>query len=137
MSEENVEVVRQIYGAASRRDSATVLGLYDPGVEIDVSRTHEAVMDPVYAGPGHSGLRAWSREWHEAWGAVEYEIHELIDAGDDVIAVVTVRGRGRASGADAEFTRYAGLWTIRDGKVARVVWFPGRAEAFEAAGLSE
>jgi ketosteroid isomerase-like protein len=137
MSQENVEIVRQIYDAASQRDSAAVLGLYDPDVEIDVSRTHGAVMDSVYAGTGHAGLRAWSREWHEAWGAVEYEVHELIDVGDDVIAVVTVRGRGRASGADAQFARYAGLWTIRDGKVVHVTWFPGRAEALEAAGLSE
>ena len=136
MSEENVEVVRRIYEAAARRDSATMFSLYDTDVEIDVSRTHGAVMDPIYAGPEHEGLRAWSREWHDAWGAVEYEVHEFIDAGDEVIAVVTVRGRGRASGADAEFARYAGVWTIRDGKVARVEWFPSRAEALEAAGLS-
>ena len=91
-----------------------------------------AVMDPLYTGPEHEGLRAWSREWHDAWGAVEYDLHEFIDAGDDVIAVVTVRGRARTSGADAEFARYAGLWTIRDGKVVRVVWFPSRREAIEA-----
>jgi ketosteroid isomerase-like protein len=137
MSQANVEIVRQVYDAACRRDSAAILGLYDPEVEIDVSRTHGAVMDPVYAGPGHTGLHAWSREWHDAWRAVEYEVHELIDAGDNVLAVVTVRGRGRASGADAEFSRYAGLWTIRGHKVVRVVWFPGRAEALEAAGLAE
>jgi ketosteroid isomerase-like protein len=136
MSKENVEIVRQVYDAASRHDAAAVLGLYDPDVEIDVSQTHGAVMDPVYTGEGHSGLRAWSREWHEAWGAVEYEVHELIDVGDDVISVVTVRGRGRASGANAEFARHAGVWTIREAKIARVVWLPTRAEALEAVGLS-
>jgi ketosteroid isomerase-like protein len=137
MSRENVEVVRQVYDAASRRDSAAILGLYDSNVQIDVSRTHGAVMEPVYEGPEHEGLRAWSREWHEAWEGVEYEVHELIDAGDDVVSVVTVRGRGRASGAGAQFERHAGLWTVQDGKVARVVWFPGRDEALEAAGLRE
>lgn len=29
------------------------------------------------------------------------------------------------------------LWTIRDGKVVRVVWYPTRAQALEAAGLRE
>jgi hypothetical protein len=29
------------------------------------------------------------------------------------------------------------VWTIRKGKVIRVVWFPTRADALEAAGLSE
>jgi len=32
---------------------------------------------------------------------------------------------------------HAGVWTIRDGKVVQVVWFPGREEALGAAGLSE
>ena len=38
MSQENVETVRRIYEAALRRDAATVLALYDPGVELDASR---------------------------------------------------------------------------------------------------
>jgi hypothetical protein len=28
------------------------------------------------------------------------------------------------------------VWTIRDGRVIRLVWFPTLAEALEAAGLS-
>ena len=32
---------------------------------------------------------------------------------------------------------FALVWTLREGKVARVVWFRSRAEALEAAGLSE
>jgi ketosteroid isomerase-like protein len=31
----------------------------------------------------------------------------------------------------------ASIWTIRDGKIVRVVWFGRRDEALEAAGLSE
>src|SRR5918992_184524 len=38
MSRENVEIVRRVYEAAARRDSATVLALYDPEVELDNSR---------------------------------------------------------------------------------------------------
>ena len=37
MSEENLEVVRQVYEAAARRDTATILTLYDPDVELDAS----------------------------------------------------------------------------------------------------
>jgi hypothetical protein len=29
------------------------------------------------------------------------------------------------------------VWTIRKGKVIRLVWFPSRVEAFQAAGLRE
>jgi hypothetical protein len=30
---------------------------------------------------------------------------------------------------------HAGVWTLRDGKITRVVWFATREEALEAAGL--
>jgi ketosteroid isomerase-like protein len=136
MSEENVEVVRQIYDAAARRDSETILKLYDPKVEIDVSRTHSGVMEPFYTGAGHEAIRRWSHEWHEAWESVEYEVEEVLDAGDDVICVITARGRGKSSGAPVEFLHHAGRWSIRDGRVVRVEWFQSRAEALEAAGQS-
>jgi ketosteroid isomerase-like protein len=135
MSEENVEIVRRVYEAAARRDPATVLALYDPGVELDPSRLQAVgLFDRVYH--GHDGLRSFFREWHEAWEGIEYDYDELIDAGERVISVVTRQGRGRASGAEVEWP-LALVWTIRKGKVIRVVWFPSRAEAFKAAGLRE
>lgn len=135
MSQETVDIVRRLYDAAARRDSEAILALYDPEVEWDVSRTHAAVMEGLYR--GHDGLRAWAREWYDAWENLEYDVAELIDAGDEVISVVSVRGRGRTSRAEVEFARHAGLWTIREGKIVRVVWFPTRAAALEAADRSE
>ena len=135
MSEENVEIVRRVYEAAARRDPATVLALYDPEVELDPSRLQTVgLFDRVYH--GHDGLRSFFREWHEAWEGIEYDYDELIDAGERVISVVTRHGRGRASGAEVEWP-LALVWTIRKGKVIRVVWFPTRADALEAAGVRE
>jgi ketosteroid isomerase-like protein len=134
MSEENVEIVRRIYDAAARRDAATVLSLYDPEVELDNSRLQVVGGEELYH--GHEGLRRFFREWHEAWERIDYDYDELIDAGDQVISVVTRRGRGRASGAEVE-VHVALLWTLRDGKVVRVVWFPSRQEALEAAGVEK
>jgi ketosteroid isomerase-like protein len=136
MSEENVEIVRRVYDAAARRDAESVLAAYDPLIEWDVSRSPMArlVGEGVYV--GYDGLRKFFTAYHEAWESVKYEAEELIDAGDDVISVDKERGRGRASGAESELTQYA-VWSIRDGKIIRVVWFPTREEALEAAGLSE
>jgi ketosteroid isomerase-like protein len=137
MSEENVETVRRIYEAAMRRDAATVLALYDPDVELDASRigvsNHPSGADAYH---GHDGLRDLFREWHEAWGKIEYDYEELIEAGEQVIAVVNRHARGRASGVEVE-RPFALLWTLREGKVVRVVWYLTREEALEAAGLSE
>jgi len=98
-------------------------------------------MREVMGGPtvyhGHEGLRSWFREWYEAWGNIEAEVEELIDAGDQVISVLTYRGRGRVSGIEVELTRMAGVWPVREGKIVRAVWLPTRADALKAVGLSE
>ena|SRR5829696_908404 len=128
MSEENVEVVRRIHEAAGRRDAAAVLSLYDPGVELDASRVEIVGFMGYEVYRGHEGLRSFFREWHEAWENVEYDFDELVDAGDRVISVVTRRARGRASGAGVEWS-LALAWTVRNGRVTRLEWFPTREEA--------
>jgi ketosteroid isomerase-like protein len=138
MSKENVEVVRGVYDAVARSNSAAVLAFYDPEVEWDFTRGPLGRLSLMERGVyhGHQGLRSWVRERYEAWENIEDDLEELIEVGDHVISVVTTRGRGRASGAEVEM-KGAGLWTIRDGKIARVVWFASVEEALEAAGLSE
>jgi ketosteroid isomerase-like protein len=138
VSRENLEIVRKLFNAAARRDSATVLSLYDPHVEWDGSRHRwtEVMGEAGSRFRGHEGLRAWSRQYYETWEKIEDELEELIDAGNDVVSVVTTRARGRGSGVEVEWKHNAGVWTIRDGKIVRVTWFPTRAEALEAAGLS-
>jgi ketosteroid isomerase-like protein len=85
---------------------------------------------------GHQGIQRVFRGWDEAWESFEDECERLIDAGDRVISVVTRRARGRTSGAETTVPR-AGVWTLRAGKVMRVVWFPSVEEALEAVGPRE
>ena len=132
MSEENVEIVRRVYDAVARRDTEAVLDLYDP--EIEWRPWHDLTGRGVYR--GHEELKMFYREWREAWGDYDEKYEELIDAGDHVVVVATGRGHGQASGAEVAWTQY-GTWTIRDGRIIRVAWFPTRGEALEAAGLSE
>ena len=137
MSQENVEVVRRIYDAAARRDAAAVFSLYDPDVDWDGSRSRWAEVhsaSPQFR--GHAELRRFFREYFAMWETFEDDLQELIDAGDHVISVVTSRGRGRASGVEVEWEGNAGVWTIRNGKVVRVVWFSSREDALESVGLS-
>jgi ketosteroid isomerase-like protein len=138
MSQENVEIVRRVYEAVARRDAAVVFALYDPEVELDGSRLPESALTGLpHPLRGHEGLRKIARSWNEAWEYAEDHCDDLIDAGGEhVISVVTRRGRGLASGVEVE-TRRGGVWTIRDGKVVRTVWFPSVEEALEAVGLSE
>jgi ketosteroid isomerase-like protein len=133
MGQENVEIIRQVYEAASQREANTVFALYDPNVELDARRLGVGDLGVYH---GHDGLRRLFAELYEAWGEIDYSYDELIDAGEHVVSIVTRHARGRASGVDLE-QPFALLWTLRDRKVIRVMWFSARAEALEAAGLSE
>ncbi len=138
MTQTNVEIVRRVFDAAGRRDAATVFALYDPEVEFDSTRS--ALPNLVAGGRvyrGHEDLQRFFRERSEHMENIEDAYEELIDAGEQVVSVVTTRARGRASGVEVVSPRYAAVWTIRGGKIVRVAWFPNRAEALEAAGVRE
>ena len=137
MSRENVEVVRHVWDAAARGDAAAVLALYDADVVWDVSRGPLGGLAGSGVYHGHAGLSSFFRSWRQAWDDVDYELDELIDAGEHVITVGRQRGRGRASGIGFEGAGQSAVWTVRDGKIASVVWYPSREAATEAVGRPE
>ena len=139
MSRENVEIVRRIYDAVARRDTRTILALYDARVELRFSPG--TLADHIVGGTlvwvGHDGLRSFDRELREAFESFETTYEELIDGGEHVVSVSRYRGRGRRSGVEIDGPLQFGAWSIREGKVVRVDWFPSREEALEAAGVRE
>ncbi len=73
----------------------------------------------------------------EPWEETTYKIIDSIDAGGDKIAVqLRADMRGKASGAGVAWS-YWQVVTFREGKAVLSEWFTERAEALEAAGLSE
>ncbi len=112
MSQENVEIVGRIYEAYARHDDATPFELYAEDIVWDMSNSRRRAL---YAKPfyhGHEGVRENWRESLDAFGTVDFEVEELIDVGDSVLAVVRDKGVGRSSGAPVQATHTA-LWTLR------------------------
>jgi ketosteroid isomerase-like protein len=136
MTEENVEIVRQMWETLWRDDHTTV-----PMSFIDPEVTFEDEILPDHAGEiyrGHDGLqRAWDRvlEPFEGEGA-ENQIVWARGVGDQVVTYHHARGRGKGSGVEVEFD-YAYLWKLRGGKVFYCKSFLSPADALQAAGLSE
>ncbi len=64
------------------------------------------------------------------------EIRELLEARGQVLASVTLRGRGKQSGVEASWDIWH-LWTLREGKVVNGRGFTRRDEALEAVGQPE
>jgi ketosteroid isomerase-like protein len=132
MSQENVEVVRSFYLAWARGERTGLLGLMDPEIEY--------VNPPGAIEPGtRRGIEAFAAavqgvfDGFDTW---EAEPEEFTAVGDQVAVVVRYRARGRESGAEVE-GRESALWTLHKGKVTRMAWFHGPADALEAAGLRE
>jgi|SRR4029453_716246 ketosteroid isomerase-like protein len=134
MSEENVEIVRQAWEAWVRKDNETGLALYDPEVQIDLTAVPHIGQSEVYF--GREGLQEWLRDLLASFGIVKTEVEEWIDAGEQVIAMVHSYRRGKRSGVPVDMVQ-AHLWTVHDGLLLRLQIFSTRAEALEAAGLSE
>ena len=133
MSEDNVEIVRrafayEIYGVGDRADAEAI---FDPNVVMNPFRAIDE--EPSY-GP-HAMRDDWER-WASAFEELTVTVEEIIDAEDQVVVVAHHQGRGRESGAEVD-TRYYEVYTVRNGKVLRVDEYADRAEALEAAGLSE
>jgi ketosteroid isomerase-like protein len=138
MSEENVDVVRRLYDAATQGDDALAFELYADDIEWDVRGAWpgRAVSDLSRVYRGHEGVHLFWRDYLGAFERYDFTVEELIDAGDQVLAVVREHAAGRLSRIVLDNVVYA-LWTVRDGKLARMRLYPTREEAFEAAGLSE
>jgi ketosteroid isomerase-like protein len=131
MSHESVEIVRRCVECINRRDFSQLFELFDPEIELDLSRN---VFNPdVYR--GHAGIERWRSSAEDVWDDLNGVLDEIIDAGDKVVAAVTMRGKGRESGVEVTMQVFS-IWTLRDSKVVRVVGgYRDRSEVLEAAGL--
>ena len=143
MSQENVEIVRLLYTPLEEG------GYQDTRFEEGPERVIAEVVDPEFelisllttstggrSYRGHEGVRDYARDMEDAWEYFRNELEELHHAGDQVVAIVHVQARGRASGAAVDL-HAAHLWAFRDGKAMRMQVYADAAEALEAVGLRE
>jgi ketosteroid isomerase-like protein len=131
MSQENVEIVRRSIDALNRGDLESALKDAAPDFEYDLSRA----VGPWRGVYGRDGALSVGREIVESWEWVRFELHELIEVGEHVVVPWTMHGAGR-DGIEVK-ARSTWLCTIRDGLIVRTCLYQERAEALEAAGLSE
>ena len=132
MSQENLEIARRAYESFITGDLSWLAEFVDPEIEFDLTRN---VFNPqVFR--GYEGIQQLWTEQNEVWEDFRFEVEELIDAGDEVVAVLRLVGKGRGSGVPVD-QRDIHVVKVRDGRAVRVTMYRDRAEALEAAGLSE
>ncbi len=130
MSQENVELVQ------------TAIGHFVATGEPQWSVTHEEVEvydhDILDAGDyrGHAGFAHWLEDWAAAWSDFSMEPEEFLDAGEPVVAVISMKATGRGSGVEVQ-RQDAIVCKVQDGKIVRLDYYNNRAHALKAVGLEE
>ena len=125
-----MEIVRREYAAFATRDWAAFADLCHPDLEYE---------DLSVAGRirGVSELTAFFDTWADLYGDFRAEAEEIIEVGDQVVAVERQSGRGLkgSEAAEAVGFSFACLISFKDGRIWRVKEYATREQALEAAGL--
>jgi ketosteroid isomerase-like protein len=133
MSEENVEIVRRLYAQWERGD-------FRPQDFFDAEIEHSRIgAENPMAGEwrGLTGLSDAMIEYFDALADLHIEAEQILDLGGDRVLMLSRHTAwGKTSGLPFDH-EVGDLLTLRDGKVLRFVSYWDRAEALEAAGLSE
>jgi ketosteroid isomerase-like protein len=133
MSQEKVEIVRQIYAEWARGNFAAGTDLYDAYVQLVLRPEFPDAR--AYCGPDE--IRRYMRQDFLAdFEGATITGEEFLDARDSVVVRVNQRATGPESGAPVGM-RYYQVWTFRGGSVIRIESIKHREEALEAAGLRE
>jgi ketosteroid isomerase-like protein len=139
MSEENLEIVRQLWDefqAGMKRG--------DPGAWFDSSAvaddcewTLSIQLDGRSVWRGREEYVEFIRTWTEGFEDWSIRMERLIDAGEDKVLVLTHQtATGKGSGAPVEL-KLGQIAELQGGRVVRVRNYLSHQEALVAAGLRE
>jgi ketosteroid isomerase-like protein len=147
MSRENVELVRSVHPPSGTDLSALFRQAEEDPRGFDefgslLTDDFEAVGGDLEGGRGLAaggagidGLLAAWREWLSPWETYWTEVEDFLDVSEDRVLVL-IRDHGRLAGSDSEIESVsASVWTLRDGKIARIEFFSSRSQALKAVGL--
>ena len=131
MSEENVEVVKQLTDAFHRRDIDAFAKLTTPDVEwvpVFAAQVEGAVYE------GRRGIEAFLRESSETWDDFRPVPEQYRDLGNRVLGLGRLSAQGRNSGAAID-APWAGIFDFRAAKIFRIRTYLDHSEALKAVGL--
>ncbi len=132
MSQENVEVVKQVLAAFSRYDFDGALEHFHPDAVLEMA--DEDPLAERYV--GRERIKNFWTSLFRFWEGWRVEPERFESAGDRVVVVYRVFLRGRESGVQLE-QRLAQLAELHEGKVTQTKLYRDVGKALEAVGLSE
>ena len=110
MSQSPTDVVQGMYDAFARADIGAILNALDEQIDWRVPEN-------VPHGGHFTGREEVGRFFQgigENWDGLTVEVDRVLEDGDRAVALVSARGRLRATGEDTGYIA-AQVWTLRDG----------------------
>ena len=132
MAESEIELHRRANEAIQALDADALIELCHPRVE--VHSIFAAVGGAVYH--GLDGVRGWLSDLDDAWGEFHITAEAYFDLGEQTLAYIVLRGRGRQSGADVVMP-YAQVMRWQVGKCVHFKAYVRREDALRDLGVSE
>ena len=133
MASNNVEVVRGMLEAYGQGGVDAVLPFIHEDFHGEVPPEVSAEPDS-YDGP--EGVRHYFDLFAEVIDDLAFEPYEFVEAGDRVMVVSRLSGRGKGSGIPVEMESYT-VAEVRGDKLASMHAHGSRAAALEALGSAE
>jgi len=124
----DLELVRSIYDAWTRGDYSSV-GWADPDIEFSMVGSIDS--------QDVRGVAEMARAWGSflsSWEGFAVECEEVLETEDGAV-LTRFRGTGKRSGVWLDEWKGANRFTIRDGKVVRLVLYEDRARALADCGV--
>ena len=129
MSQDALDIVRS---SAERWNAGDFEGMFELYADDMVVVTGEHWPEANQVMEGKDAFRESTQEWLELWQSVELETDHVEAYGDRVVARGHWRSTGRVSGVEGTMPIHMVL-TVRDGKIARLEWYPDHDRAVAAA----
>ena len=125
---ESLDIVRQVSERWNAGDIEGLLALYSDDLVVQTGEhwPEQATLK------GKDAFRESIDEWLDVWESIAIETEHVEVFGDRVVAHGAWRSTGRLSGVEGKLPIHI-VFTVRDGKIARVDWCPNHEHAVAIA----
>lgn len=136
MSQESVENLRKMFALFNEGGVQAATDAFGHLLASDFGLKEADVLPDPEAYTGRDAFIDNLAKLEASFDELRMEPLEIVDLGERIVVVVSLRGRGRGSSAPVEMT-FTQLWSLRDGKAVSLQDYATKAEALEAAGPAE
>ena len=126
VSQHDVSLLNRFYDALNVADVEAALDLCDSEVEVYMPSNVVAAVAPR----GHRDVGEYLRGWFDSWHVYSPEPEEFVAAGDQVVALVNLRARGKGSRFEIE-EQMADVFEFDGGKISKLRLYVHRDTALQ------